>query len=191
MDIHSAIFMTEFYLDMETTGFDPKRDRIITIQFQELDTKTGAARGSLEILREWESSEKDVLKEFLDVLDPSNDWNFVPIGYNLLFDFRFLQARISKLLRIELQSDWLYHGLPHVDIKNTLIMINEGSFKGTTLDWFVQKEMDDSLIPKWYAKKNYSRIEEYISDKTKRFIHAYQFLKEKLPLIYEEYQPML
>ena len=73
--------MGTFYLDVETTGLDPAKDRIITIQFQELDRYTGEAVGELVILKEWESSEKEILKEFIEksgILD-SYDFSFVPI----------------------------------------------------------------------------------------------------------------
>jgi len=33
--------MTNFYLDIETTGLNPRKDKIITIQYQELDRSTG------------------------------------------------------------------------------------------------------------------------------------------------------
>ena len=55
--------MTEYYFDTETTGFDPSEDKIITIQFQELDRFTGKPIGDLKILKEWESSEKEILTE--------------------------------------------------------------------------------------------------------------------------------
>ncbi|MFQ5831868.1 MAG: ribonuclease H-like domain-containing protein [Candidatus Thorarchaeota archaeon] len=182
--------MTEFYLDFETSGINPEQDKIISIQYQMLDTKTGNARGPLSMLKEWESSEREILKEFLEVLNPSNDWDFVPIGYNLKFELYFLQKRLRRVLRYELSDDWLYYVLPRVDIKSTLILINKGRFKGTTMDWFIRKEMDDSQIPKWYARKDYGRIEEYVEEEAERFLHAYQFLKSKLPSLYDNYEPL-
>ena len=65
--------MGTFYLDIETTGLDPKKDKIITIQFQELERNTGKAIGELVILKEWESSEKEILEQFISkskILDP-------------------------------------------------------------------------------------------------------------------------
>ncbi len=182
--------MTEFYLDFETSGISPEQDKIISIQYQMLDTKTGRARGPLSMLKEWESSEREMLKEFLEVLNPSNDWDFVPIGYNLKFELYFLQKRLRRVLRYELSDDWLYYGLPRVDIKSTLILINKGKFKGTTMDWFIRREMDDSQIPRWYARKDYGRIEEYVEEEAKRFLHAYQFLKSRLPSLYDNYEPL-
>jgi len=57
--------LAEYYFDMETTGFDFDKDEIITIQFQRLNGFTGEPIGELEILKSWESSEKEILETFL------------------------------------------------------------------------------------------------------------------------------
>lgn len=182
--------MTEFYLDFETLGVNPEYDKIITIQYQQVDTRTGAPKGSLTILKEWESSEKEILKEFLEVLNPDNVWDFIPIGYNLRFELYFLQVRLRKTLKLELSNEWLYYNLPRVDIRSILVMMNEGQFKGATLDWFIDRESDNSEIPNWYEGKEYQKIEVYIEDETKRFLHAYQFMKSKLPPLFRAYRPL-
>lgn len=56
--------MGNFYLDLETTGLDPAKEKIITIQFLEIDRNTAAKKGELRVLKEWESSERDVLLQF-------------------------------------------------------------------------------------------------------------------------------
>jgi DNA polymerase III epsilon subunit-like protein len=182
--------MAHFYLDFETNGINPEHDKIISIQYQKLDYSTAAPRGPLVILKEWESSEQEVLKEFLEVLNPSDNWDFVPIGYNIKFELYFLQKRLKKVMKYELSDDWLYYEMPRIDIKDTLILINEGRFKGTTLDWFTGKEMDDAQIPKLYAQKDYRKIEEYVMEDAVRFLHVYQFLTRKLPRLYDEYEPL-
>jgi len=182
--------MTQFYLDFETSGIDPQKDKIISIQYQMLDFKTAAPRGPLVILKEWESSEKEILKEFIEVLNPSDNWDFVPIGYNIKFELYFLQKRLKKVLKYELSDDWLYYEMPRIDIKDTLILVNEGKFKGTTLDWFIGKEMDDSQVPELYAQKNYAAIEDYVTEEAVRFLHVYQFFKRKLPKLYDDYEPL-
>ena len=58
-----GLFMTEYYFDIETTGWDPVVDKIITIQWQKLSYGRGV--GPVNILKEWESSEKEILEEFL------------------------------------------------------------------------------------------------------------------------------
>ncbi len=182
--------MTEFYLDFETVGLDPTHHKIITIQFQELDTRTGNTRGPLQILKEWESSEEEILKSFIEILNTADPWNFVPIGYNLRFELFFLQVRAKKVLGHELANRWLYYDLARLDIQSVLVMINHGMFRGATLDWFTRKKASGRDVPKWYNEKDYETIEEYIADEARRFIHAYQFLKKALPPLINEYTPL-
>lgn len=182
--------MTEFYFNFETLGLDPSKDKIITIQYQKIDTTTGKKTGPLIILKEWESSEREVFREFLEVLNPDDVWDFIPIGYNLKFDLFFLQQRFEKVLKLGISDKWLNIDMPRVDIKDIIVIMNNGRFKGATLDWFTRKEMDNSMIPKWYHGKEYSKIEDYITEETQRFLHAYQYLKQRLPGLYKEYSSL-
>jgi len=86
--------MAECYFDMETTGTDFDKDEIITIQWQELDRFTGEPTGELNILKSWESSEKEILGNFIPKLTGYR-WHFVFIGKNLLFDFNMLNQRMK------------------------------------------------------------------------------------------------
>ena len=54
--------VAEYYFDMETTGLNFNTDKIITIQWQELDGMTGEPVAELNILKSWESSEKEILE---------------------------------------------------------------------------------------------------------------------------------
>ena len=70
-------FMTEYYLDIETTGLDPNSDQIITIQYQKLEPL-----GKLKVLKSWESSESQIIEEFLEIFvkEGKETWNFIPVG---------------------------------------------------------------------------------------------------------------
>ena len=54
-----------YYLDIETTGLDPFRGKIITIQYMELERNTAKPVSPLKILKEWESDEKTIIKKFI------------------------------------------------------------------------------------------------------------------------------
>ena len=61
-----------YYLDIETTGLDELHDKIITIQYMELERNTAKPIGPLKILKEWESDEKTFLKRFIADFVPGN-----------------------------------------------------------------------------------------------------------------------
>ena len=65
-----------YYLDIETAGKDPMQDKIITIQYQELDRYTANPVDSLKILKEWESDEKTILKKFISHSGIADDYKF-------------------------------------------------------------------------------------------------------------------
>ena len=71
-----------YYLDIETTGLDPLYNKIISIQYMELERNTAKPIGPLKILKEWEYDEKTILKKFISDFIPENQWTFVPIGFN-------------------------------------------------------------------------------------------------------------
>ena len=56
--------MPKYYLDIETLGLEPLEDKIVTIQYAEIDYITGDQKSELTILKEWETSEKDILEKF-------------------------------------------------------------------------------------------------------------------------------
>ncbi|MHA1480124.1 MAG: ribonuclease H-like domain-containing protein [Candidatus Thorarchaeota archaeon] len=182
--------LTHYYLDIETLGLDPTKDKIIMIQFQELDSKTGATRGEFTMLKEWLSSEKEILEQFIEKLNPEDVWSFVPVGHNLRFELQFLQVRARKLLDFELTDKWIHYQLPRIDIRDTMILMNEGKFKGTSSDWLVKKQLNNEQIPELYANGEYLQLVQRITDETKRFLHAYRYLKKRLPEIYGEYNPL-
>lgn len=176
--------MPEYYLDIETNAKgskpDIENDEILTIQYQELDSRTGETRGELKILKSWESSEKTILENFHSIYQPNDLFSFIPIGMNLIFDFFMLHMR-WKRIDIEVSLKNLIYDHPYIDIKPILVILNRGSFKGASLEKFIGKKDSGAKIPKWYAEGNYDAIERYIRDEAERFIQFYQRLIEVIP----------
>lgn len=169
------------YLDIETTGFNPKVDKVITIQLQEVDNQ-GEPKGELVILKEWESDEKSILRDIHNQITTDNVWEFVPIGYNLIFDLNFLFERfkVHGLAVPFTLSEYLYKK-PMVDIKHSLIMANNMSFKGAGLDQMTGKETNGARVPLWYRMNDFDRIESYVKQETESFLEVLQKLINQLP----------
>ena len=174
--------MTYYYLDIETTGFDVENDKIITIQYVELDEKTAKPVGSLKILKEWESDEKTILKRFIEDFRPEYKWAFVPIGYGLSFEHGFFWQRcISNGLKpIGILTR------PFLDLITVGVLLNGGSFKGAALDDLTSKSQDGSVIPGYYKEKKYAEIERYIKNEIDGFCGLATKLFVKLPKLRDE-----
>jgi hypothetical protein len=168
-----------YYLDIETTGLDPLHSKIITIQYMELDEDTAKPRGPLKILKEWESDEKTILKKFMEIFRPGNDWVFVPIGFNLNFEHKFFWQRcISNSL-----EPFDIFNRPFLDLHTVAVIMNRGSFKGSGLDKITNKPSSGKNIPKLYYEKNYTEIESYIKKEAGEFSIFCSKLYEELPAL--------
>jgi len=176
--------MGNFYLDIETTGLNPETDKIISIQFQELERNTGLAKGELIILKAWESSEKEILSEFLkkSQITDSYPFTFIPVGFNLGFEHNFLRTRLEKndLPVVDILDK------PSIDLRAIGILMNHGEFKGSGLDKITNKKSNGSSIPQWYLNKEYDKIIDYIENETKEFIKFNSWLYQKLPKLLDE-----
>lgn len=171
--------VVEYYFDTETTGFDFEKDKIITIQWQRLDGFTGEPIGELNILKEWKSSEKEILKTFVPNL-LCRLFDFILVGKNLLFDFCILSQKMKQYKFPEFDLRCVYQRVS-LDIKPILVMMNNGDFNG--YDKIIPKTnlTKNDKIPKLYEKKKFPEILQYIKDETEDFLKAYQMLKKEIP----------
>ncbi|PIN85538.1 MAG: hypothetical protein COV47_01655 [Candidatus Diapherotrites archaeon CG11_big_fil_rev_8_21_14_0_20_37_9] len=178
--------MANFYFDIETTGLDPRKDKIITIQYQELDRNTGEAIGELVILKEWELTERGMLEKFLkdSKIDSNYPFDFIPTGYNLTFEHNFMRERTAKhsFNPIDILSK------PFIDLRSIGVLMNKGEFKGSGLDQITEKQSDGRNIPVWYNSKEYGEIETYIVNETKAFIKFNAWLYRKMPGLLERFR---
>lgn len=178
--------MPEYYLDIETNAKgqrpDIENDEILTIQFQRLGSRSGRKESDLTILKSWESSEKAIIEKFYNIFQPSKPFEFIPIGMNLNFEFFMLHNRWERI-GIEVPLKTLIYDHPSIDIQPILVILNEGSFKGASLDKFTAKKHTGSEVPGWYAEGDYNEIEKYIRDEAEGSILFYQGLKRKIPRI--------
>jgi len=169
-----------YYLDIETTGLDEAQDKIITIQYVELERGTGRPLGELTILKEWELGEKEMLQKFIDESPVLNEYpfDFIPVGYNLGFEHKFLLTKSSKyddLFPIGILSR------PFIDLRAIGILMNNGEFKNSGLDKITGKPHSGTPIPQWYNEKQYNEIENYVKKETDEFVKFYGWLHRELP----------
>ncbi|MFX0115048.1 MAG: hypothetical protein ACFFB3_10915 [Candidatus Hodarchaeota archaeon] len=186
--------MVEFYLTFEKSGWNPHVDKIIAISFHELEKETGKPVGELKILSEWGSSEPTIIEEFIQILDLENPWSFVPIGFDLRSDFRFLRIRTLKALGISLPWEFLYETLPAIDLLPIAILMNKGRFKGTNLAWVLghtePKRTETMLVNQWVQAQDYERVISYIHAKKDRFLDFYRYLRHEMPLAWARHTPL-
>jgi len=173
--------MPNFYLDIETTGLDPQNSKIITIQFAKLHDTTSQQIGELRILKEWESSEKEILKQFAIQSDITHSYpfSFISVGFNLQFEHNFFiqRCKANGMEPIDIFNK------PHIDIKPFAVIMNNGQFKGSGLDKITGKPHGGGIVPQWYSERKYNEIEDYIKKEAAEFINLCVWLYKELPAL--------
>lgn len=168
--------MPHYYFDIETTGLDENIDEIITIQYQKISVISGQPSGPLVILKAWEYSEEVIVKEIATII-LGEQWDFIPIGNNLTFEFKFLSSKIKKYLNKEINVEY-FVSRPHVDIKSVMILANGGKFKGCHT--VLGKSMSGANIPTWYKEKQFDFIENYIKEEVACFLQFFAKAQQTL-----------
>lgn len=191
--------MTSFYFDIETVSKDPEckkysikdpsKCKIITIQYQRFDCKSGKECDDLIILREWRIGEKAILKKFKNMFlgGESNkfwndEWSFTPFGTNLYYEFWFLQQKFHEYFDLDFSIKRMQEK-PKFDLKPLLIAANKGQFSGASLDNFSSKAHGGGKIHEWYYDKEYEEITKYIQKEAEAFLEVYSKVVKRLPSI--------
>ncbi|MBI2044255.1 hypothetical protein HYT24_02730 [Candidatus Pacearchaeota archaeon] len=137
------------------------------------------------ILEEWESSEREILLQFIDKTEIlENVWNFVSVGFNLGFEHNFLRSRckINNLPIVDILNN------PFLDLKTPGVLMNRGQFKGTKLSTLTGKDGDGIQIPIFYSNKEYDKIIRYVQIEATEFIKFNTWLYKKMPTILSDFR---
>lgn len=182
--------MPDYYLDLETYSptkpIDFHKDPIISIAYQQIDSKTGEPKAPLNILKSWESSEQEILEQFYVTFNIDSKWSFIPIGCKLTdFDLIMLGTHWRKMGYNISATDLYNH--PFIDIYPALLLCNGGTFSGCSLKKFAGKRDSGDKIADWYTNKNYPALESYITNEAEVFIRLYAFLVQHMPSLWFEY----
>lgn len=177
-----------YYLDIETTGVDPRRAEVVTIQYQPV-APGGRPGGPLTILKSWESSEREILSRFVretDFFDASNPWAFFPTGFNLDFEYRFLLARLQRK-RIDpgVPWDWAYTK-PDLDLHPVAILMNGGRYKGSSLEAFSRKPTSGHSVITALQTRDWPAVERYIELETNAFFELLTVLHRLMPDVWRD-----
>lgn len=184
------------YFDIETEGFDPVNHKILTIQYAPdiSEEDLFVDKISLKVLHLWDfKNEEEMIKEFHKIFFSKNIWNFILLGSNLIFDLTFIFEKFEKYnlpLKFEFcnkngkdkyscLSELLYDK-PMVDLKYILVIMNNFQFVGSGLDKMTNKKQEGKVIPEYYKKKEYKKIDEYIQDEFFSFMEALKKIREHL-----------
>jgi hypothetical protein len=179
--------LTEYYLDIESTGFSFIENEIILIQVGESLRPDG-----LRLFRSYSlGGEEGMLRAFLAAY-PSflqDGFGFVPIGFNLCtFDLPFLYVRMKKYhLLPEGFEYWMLARKPTLDLKMLTICLNHGNFRGTALDKWSAKKTNGEEAVAAIASKDWERLERYVAMEYDGFLEfRSRAFKITIPKIEEE-----
>ncbi len=169
--------MASYYLDIETYGTgerpDPATDRIISILFCAIDPATGRRLQEPVLLREWESGEREIVRALYARIAGKRSFDFVPVGFSILFDLWFLKEKFRKYCDVDL-GDEFYLERPYIDLKQAMVLAHKGVFKGVRIG------PEGNPVQDWYAYQDYGSIERHAMDKLERFLGEYAALSKAL-----------
>ncbi len=154
------------YMDIETfsqDGFRAGATKVISIQYRDYE-------GNFKMLKEWESSEKDILQKFFTDLKRMKRENFlILIGHNILrFDIPTLVRRMvaNGIDAVDSLEDF-FHNIAVVDTMQCMLPFNGMRFKGLSTEDVARKlritepHHKNTEIESFYKNREFQKIEQH------------------------------
>lgn len=172
------------YFDIETfseNGFRADTTKVISIQYKDYE-------GKLTILKEWDSSEKEILQKFLTNLKIMKKDNFlILIGHNILrFDIPVLIRRmVAHGIDGHNNLEDFFHNIATLDTLQCMLPFNEMRFKGLSSEGIAQMlgmngpRYRNTEIESFYKNREFQKIEEHALADLKFVEELYWRLKNK------------
>jgi DNA polymerase elongation subunit (family B) len=154
------------YFDIETfseNGFRADTTKVISIQYKD-------HQGNLKILKEWESSEKDILQKFLtDLKMMKKDDFLILVGHNILrFDLPVIIRRmVANGIDGHGNLEDFFSNIATLDTMQCMLPFNDMRFKGLSSEGIAQMlgitppHHKNTEIESFYKNREFQKIEQH------------------------------
>ena len=158
--------MKKLIFDIETTGLEPCKNRIVCISFSDIKSQMNTVDGMFmpdkKIFSLYGEDEKKTLEDFWNVVSDAD----CLIGFNSRdFDFQFILMR-SFILGVKPNVN--ASDIKHIDLRETLYPFNK-YMKGKLQEIaeaikFPIKTENGMLMPGYYTAGNWDKIKEHCEE---------------------------
>lgn len=176
---------------METTGLDPYQEQVLTIQTHRIGPD-GNGIGTTTVHKAWLDGEEAIVRRFLEETEFfRSPWNFVPVGFNLGFELKWLFVKAKQFGILPQHSRFEALDKPRIDLKDIAVMMNGGRLKGAKLENFSPKMGSGDIVVKAIQAQDYATIEHYVMQETDAFLTLYKELLQEMPQAWRRMAPRM
>lgn len=182
-------------------GDDPRRDRIVSIQYQKLTGLEPGAISPLVRLHEWDhpGGEKGILKDFDKATGFfRNKWACVMAGFNLAFEKSWFWAKGMSYGLVPWGTDPNEWERPCIDLHHVAMLFNADNvlpmgmrgdvppmMVGASLDNFSRKKGKGAAVTRLYHERRFQAIDDYTVQEARAFVELWETLLVEMPQLWK------